>query len=68
MDAKGVDWYRSDISTVLHDMMGSIIRHRSTHYDECVKHVGKDKARFYVQGAISLALKDFKGVPRERTA
>lgn len=35
--------------------------HRSTHYDECVCKAGKDRARFYIQGAVSLVMKEFKG-------
>ena len=60
-DARGVNWFASDISEILHNLMASIIRHRSTHYDECVCKAGKDRARFYIQGAVSLVMKEFKG-------
>lgn len=60
-DEKGIDWQRKEISEVLHDLMGSIIRHRYTHYDSCVATVGKDRARFYVQGYVTQTMRMFKG-------
>jgi hypothetical protein len=61
VDQKGINWLNTGISQDLHDLMYSIIRHRGTHYDECVGRVGKEKARFYVQGEVSSMMKRFKG-------
>jgi len=61
-DGKNIDWLQKEISSILHDLMGSIIRHQATHYDECIAAVGKDKARFYVQGEVSRIMNRIKGV------
>lgn len=49
---KGIAIYNPDLQNTLKNLLGSIIRHRETCYEEMVHLVGKDRARFYVQPII----------------
>lgn len=61
-DAKGTDWLSKNISVQLHDLMGSIIRHRATHYEGCIGKAGRERARFYVQGEVTRLMNYLKSI------
>lgn len=44
-------WERLEVQLV--NIMGSILRHTETHYEQIVGKVGKERARFFVNGAVN---------------
>lgn len=60
-DSKNMDWFDSNISGILHDLLGSLLRHRATNYEQIVGKAGKERARYYIQGEVSKWMAYLKG-------
>lgn len=53
---KGIKIFSPELQTCFRGLLESIIRHRETNYDEAVRIVGKERARFYTHYAVENTL------------
>jgi len=60
-DEKGITWLDCKLGENLKGVLASIIRHEETHYDDVIRMVGKERARFYVNGTVSQKVRHAAG-------